>query len=184
MRTARPRGTAESGARRATGDVLLFLHADTWLSPDGCRQIEAALEDERILCGAFAQCIQATGRRFRLLERGNAWRVRRWGLPYGDQGIFVRRGTFEQLGGFPEVPLMEDWLLMRRLRRLSWPVLLPGPLHVERSPLAAARRGASDAAELALVAAATAGVSPDTLARFYAVHSETAAALQPEQRHA
>lgn len=171
------------GARQATGDVLLFLHADTWLPPDGCRQIEIALENPRTVCGAFAQCIQAAGRRFRLLERGNAWRVRRLGLPYGDQGIFVRRETFDRLGGFPEVRLMEDWLLMRRLRRLSWPVLLPGPLHV--SARRWQRHGVvrQTVRNWALVAAATLGVSPDRLVRFYAPHTP-AAGLKPEQHHA
>ena len=61
----------------------------------------------------------------RLLERGNALRVRLFGLPYGDQAIFLRRTMFEKLGGFPEVPLMEDLILMRGFRRHSRPILLP-----------------------------------------------------------
>jgi hypothetical protein len=47
-------------------------------------------------------------------------------MPYGDQAIFIRRNVFAELGGFPEVPLMEDLILMQRLRRRAWPLLLPG----------------------------------------------------------
>jgi rSAM/selenodomain-associated transferase 2 len=155
------------GAAHATGDVLLFLHADTWLAASGCRQIDEALREERTRCGAFRQRIEAEPVAYRLLERGNAWRARRWGLPYGDQGLFVRRETFQEAGGFPEVQLMEDWLLMRRLRRIAWPVVLPGPLHV--SPRRWQRHGIvrQTLRNWALVAAATAGVSPHRLAQFY-----------------
>ncbi len=168
-----PRGRASQqnlGAAQAEGDVLLFLHADTWLEPDGCRQIAESLHDPATQCGAFRQRIDAEGATFRWLERGNAWRAGRRGLPYGDQGIFVRRDTFHRIGGFPEVPLMEDWLLMRRLRRIAWPVLLPGPLHV--SPRRWRRHGVvrQTLRNWSLLAAATIGVSPHRLVKFYPPH--------------
>ncbi len=121
-------------------------------------------------CGAFRQQIEAEGLLYRWLERGNAWRVRRRGLPYGDQGIFVRRPLFEELGGFPDVRLMEDVLLMKALRRRAWPALLPGPLHVN------ARRWRRQGVirqtirNWLLLSAARAGVHPNRLARFYALH--------------
>ncbi len=118
------------GAEQARGDVLLFQHADNWLDRCAIDQIRRALEDTSIVCGAFYQRIDAPGLVFRLLERGNAMRVSWRGLPYGDQGIFVRRDTFFALGGFPKVRFMEDLLFMQRLRREHWPVLLPGPIHV------------------------------------------------------
>ncbi len=158
------------GARHAAGDVLLFLHADNWLDPTGIHQIEEALADDGVLGGAFRQQIEATGRLYRLLERGNAWRAGRRGLPYGDQGIFMRRETFEQLGGFPDVPIMEDLLLMRRFRRLARPVLLPGPLHV--SPRRWQRNGVvgQTARNWLLLSATLLGVSPHRLAAFYPPH--------------
>lgn len=158
------------GAQQATGDVLLFLHADTWLPPDGLRQIAQALANAAVGCGAFRQRIEAEGFLYRLLERGNAWRVKRRGMPYGDQGIFIRRALFDELGGFPEVRLMEDVLLMKRLRRRAWPVLLPGPLHV--SARRWQRHGVvrQTARNRLLLAAARCGVSPDRLVRFYARH--------------
>lgn len=161
-----------AGARQAAGDVLLFLHADTWLAPEGLGQIAEALADPHVLCGAFRQRIEAEGRLFRWLERGNAWRARRRGLPYGDQGIFVRRLVFEELGGFPEVRLMEDVMLMKRLHRRTRPVLLPGPLNV--SARRWRRHGVlrQTAQNWLLLSAARLGVHPDKLARFYAPHGD------------
>jgi rSAM/selenodomain-associated transferase 2 len=168
LESTRGRGLQQNvGARRAAGAVLLFLHADTWLDPQAISQIHAALRDPRVLVGCFRQRIEADGMLYRLLEHGNAWRVRRRGMVYGDQGIFFRRSWFEEMDGFPEVPLMEDWLLMRRLRRLSWPILLPGPVHV--SPRRWQRNGIirQTLRNWALVSAARLGVSTERLARFY-----------------
>jgi len=160
------------GAREATGDVLLFLHADNLLEPDGVHQIARVLENPAVLGGAFRQQIAAPGLLYRLLERGNALRARVFGLPYGDQGIFLRREVFECLGGFPEVSLMEDLLLMRKLRRRSRPVLLPGPLRV--SPRRWQRYGVvrQTARNWSLLAAERLGVSPSSLSRFYPPHRD------------
>jgi rSAM/selenodomain-associated transferase 2 len=165
-----PRGRAiqqNAGARRAQGDVFLFLHADTHLAADGLAQIERALAEPRVGCGAFRQAIEADGRLYRWLERANACRAAQRGLPYGDQGIFVRRELFDAVGGFPELKLMEDVFLMRRLRRRTRPVLLPGPLYV--SPRRWQRRGVirQTVVNWSLLAAARLGVHPDRLARFY-----------------
>lgn len=163
-----------AGAREARGDVLLFLHADCWLAPESLGQIVEVLADSRVECGAFRQRIEAEGRLFRYLERGNAWRARRRGLPYGDQGIFVRRATFEALGGFPEVRLMEDVMLMRQLRRRSRPALLPGPIYV--SPRRWQKQGVirQTARNWLLLSAFRLGVHPDRLAAFYAPHKSHA----------
>jgi len=159
-----------AGAAATSAPVLLFLHADNWLEPTGLHQIEEALADDGVLGGAFRQQIEAPGRLYRALERGNAWRASRLRLPYGDQGIFMRRETFEQLGGFPDVPIMEDLLLMRRFRRLARPVLLPGPLHV--SPRRWQRNGVvgQTARNWLLLSATLLGVSPHRLAAFYPPH--------------
>jgi len=128
-----PRGRAaqqNAGAGIATGDFLLFLHADTWLSEEAGAQLVAALGDPHVSAGAFGQRIEACGAIYRWLERGNAARVRWRGIAYGDQGIFVRRSLFEEVGGFPLIPLMEDLLLMRTIKKHCRLRLLPGPLHV------------------------------------------------------
>jgi rSAM/selenodomain-associated transferase 2 len=151
----------------AEGDVLLFLHADNWLASGACQQIRDALADASLQYGAFRQRIESPRVLYRLIEYGNAARVRYLGLAYGDQGIFVRRETFAAVGGFPEVSLMEDLRLMRLLHRFGPPALLPGPLHV--SPRRWQKHGVirQTLCNWWLLTAEKFGVSPDRLARFY-----------------
>ena len=157
-----------AGALAATGDVLLFLHADCWLEPQAAEQIEAVLGDQTVVGGAFRQRIEHDRRVFSWLEWGNAARVV-WGrMPYGDQGIFIRRSAFEAVGGFAEVRLMEDVLLMRQIRRRGWPIqLLPGPIHVD--PRRWLEHGVirQSLRNWALLAGLKLGISPDRLAEFY-----------------
>jgi rSAM/selenodomain-associated transferase 2 len=160
------------GAKRAAGDVLLFLHADNWLDGPIAKQITAAFNRSSRLHGALRQRIDADGITYRLLERGNAERVRWLGLPYGDQAIFVCRNAFVAAGGFPEVSLMEDVILMQRLRRLAWPALLEGPVHV--SPRRWQKQGLvrQTIRNRTLLAALALGVSPERLAGYYRRHDE------------
>lgn len=136
-----PRGRGRqlrAGAAASTGALLLFLHADSWLS-DACLpelvQRANSMERSRFgqegqrFWGAFCQRIEADGRMYRALERGNAARVRWRGLPMGDQAMFVSRAFYDQVGGFADLPLMEDVDLSIRLRRSAWPELLVGPVH-------------------------------------------------------
>lgn len=157
-----------AGARAATGDVLLFLHADCWLEPQSADQIAVALRDEKVIGGAFQQRIDHDRPIFRWLERGNAARVRWRRMPYGDQGIFVRRSAFESAGGFADVRLMEDVLLMREFRRRGWRIeLLPGPIHVD--PRRWLKHGVvrQTLRNWTLLAGLRLGISPDRLAQFY-----------------
>lgn len=160
-----------AGAHAARGAWLLFLHADCWLDARAADQIATVLARPGTTHGAFRQRIAARGCVFRALEHGNAARVRLLGLPYGDQGIFVRRDLFWSLGGFPEVALLEDVLLAQRLRRIRRPALLTGPLHV--SARRWQRQGVlrQTLRNWSILAAFAGGVSPDRLARFYAPHS-------------
>ena len=161
-----------AGARAATGDVLLFLHADCWLDSPAAKQIEAALQDETVMGGAFRQRIDDERPVFRWLESGNAVRVRWRRMPYGDQGIFVRRSAFESIGGFAEVRLMEDVLLMQEFRRRGWRIeLLPGPIHVD--PRRWLKHGVlrQTLRNWTLLAGLKLGISPDRLAGYYAPNS-------------
>ncbi|MEQ8846878.1 TIGR04283 family arsenosugar biosynthesis glycosyltransferase [Botrimarina sp.] len=155
------------GVQASRGEVVLMLHADTTLAAAAGGQLRAALGDPAVGCGAFRQRIDARGLRYRLLERGNALRARRWGAPYGDQAIFVRRGLLDRVGGVPDLPLMEDVELMRRLRPITRPVLLDGPVVV--SARRWRRRGVvrQTARNWSLLAASSAGVAPERLARWY-----------------
>ena len=160
------------GAKHASGQILLFLHADNWLEPLACSQIRDVLSEPAVLGGGFCQKIDAPQWPYRWIERGNAWRVRCRGLAYGDQAIFMRAKVFDELGGFPEVKLMEDLLLMRQFRRLAQPALLPGPVHVH--PRRWQRRGVirQTLCNWSLVCAERLGVSPDRLANFYPSHDQ------------
>lgn len=106
-----------AGAVEAKGDILLFLHADTRLPDTFEQDIRSALHDPNVVAGAFRFALDATGRRFRALEWLVNWRSIRLSLPYGDQALFVRADVFRGLGGFPELAVMEDFEVVRRLKR-------------------------------------------------------------------
>jgi rSAM/selenodomain-associated transferase 2 len=106
-----------AGARLARGDTLLFLHADTRLPPGAALAIETALDDPTVVGGRFDVRFDNPGPAFRMIATLMNLRSRWSGISTGDQGIFVRRGTFEAIGGYPDIPLMEDVALMRRLKR-------------------------------------------------------------------
>ena len=119
-----------AGVRVATGDILLFLHVDNWFETDVASQIRTAMQSESCVGGGFRQRIHSPRLLFRFVEFGNSFRARNQRLVYGDQGLFVRKEVFNQLGGFPEIPLMEDFEFSQRLFKQNKPVLLKGPIHV------------------------------------------------------
>jgi rSAM/selenodomain-associated transferase 2 len=117
-----PRGRARqmnAGAARSAGEVILFLHADTRLPAGFADVIEHALDDERVVGGRFDVAFDNPAWPFRMIAAMMNLRSRLSGIFTGDQAIFVRRAAFEVLGGYPEIPLMEDIALTRRLRRLG-----------------------------------------------------------------
>ena len=119
---AAPRGRGvqqNAGAREARGDALLFLHADTRLPDDFPVLAERTLARPGVVAGAFRFRLDGTGLDLKAVEWMVEQRCRRFQLPYGDQGIFIRALDFRRSGGFPDEPIMEDWELMRRLRRLG-----------------------------------------------------------------
>ncbi len=118
LTTPRGRGRQmNEGAAVATGDVLLFLHADTSLPPDGLRSIATMMRGDYFSAAAFDLAIDSRGAAFRIIERVASIRSRLTGIPYGDQAIFVRRDCFSALGGFGDIPIMEDVDLMRRIKK-------------------------------------------------------------------
>lgn len=112
------------GAAIATGEVLLFLHADTRLPQGAPHHIAQILQDDVHGWGRFDVCI--TGKPFMLRVIGHMmnWRSRLTGVATGDQAMFVRRAVFEQLQGFLEQPLMEDVELSKRLKKFSRPACI------------------------------------------------------------
>lgn len=112
-----------AGAARASGTCLLFLHADTRLPADADHMICAALSGGHVW-GRFDIRIDGRPPMLRLVALLINWRSRLSGIATGDQAIFVRRKEFAQIGGFSELPLMEDIDLTRRLKSLSRPACL------------------------------------------------------------
>ena len=110
-----------AGAAAATGDVLVFLHADTILPEDADRRVLEALGD-RPGWGFFGVRLSGSHPAFRIIERMITLRSRLSGIATGDQAIFATRNLFENAGGFAETPLLEDVDLCRRLKRRSRPV--------------------------------------------------------------
>ena len=104
------------GARHATGDILLFLRADTFLLPGALYEIQRRIIGDGAVGGAFDLHIDSGQRRCRVAANLANRRSRWLGLPHGDQGIFVWRQVFSALGGFPEIPILEDLAFARQLR--------------------------------------------------------------------
>jgi rSAM/selenodomain-associated transferase 2 len=126
---ASPRGrgpTMNAGAALGTGDALLFLHADTALPQNADRLIAAAFE--RRAWGRFDVCIGGSHPLLGVVAHMINWRSRLTGIATGDQAIFVTRAAFSAVGCFPDLPLMEDIALSRKLKRLCRPVCISTPV--------------------------------------------------------
>ena len=119
-----------AGANAASGDVFLFLHADTRLVEDGCEQIRRL--PAGLSRGGFKQRIESRRIGYRLLELGNNLRARFKGMLYGDQGLFFKRELFQRVGGFPDEPFLEDLILSDTLNEQGErAALLSGPLKID-----------------------------------------------------
>jgi hypothetical protein len=156
-----------TGATRARGRWLVFLHADTQLGA-GWLDFLRSVDDRRsIVGGSFRFTLDSNARWARWIERGVRLRVRLFDLAYGDQALFARRDVFEALNGYAELPLMEDVDFIRRLCR-------HGRLaHADIPALTSARRWDRDGWIRRTIENGTlllmflAGWSPDRLARRY-----------------
>jgi rSAM/selenodomain-associated transferase 2 len=112
------------GAKASRGEVLLFLHADTQLPRDAKTLIDTTLADRRMVGGRFDVQFDRPSMWGTIISRMMNWRSRLSGLATGDQALFVRRSVFEQMGGFADMPLMEDIEFSRRLNRAGATVAL------------------------------------------------------------
>ncbi len=118
-------GQMNAAAAVARGDVLLFLHADTRLPFEYAPHVERALAGRGVVAGAFRFGFDLTCLSLRLIEAATACRARWFSMPYGDQALFMPRASFERMGGFAEVPVMEDYDLVRRLQQAGRIAIAP-----------------------------------------------------------
>jgi rSAM/selenodomain-associated transferase 2 len=161
-------GQLNRGAALAAGDALLFLHADTVLPPAAFERIAEAMADDGCVGGAFDLRIDSRRAGFRVIETVANRRSRLTRIPYGDQAIFIRASCFRTLGGFKEIPIMEDVDLMRRIKHKGWKI------NIFREPvLTSARRWEKEGLVFGtlrnwfLMTLYLCGVAPERLARFY-----------------
>ncbi len=118
-----------AGARAARGDILWFVHADTVIQIDINRLIPSALRNSKSGWGHFSVRLSGKAPLLRIVEKAMNRRSSITGIATGDQGLFIHRSLFEQLGGYAEIPLMEDIEICRRLKRSAGaPSCLPEKL--------------------------------------------------------
>lgn len=160
-------GQQRQGAAHASGDVLVFLHADTRLPYRYGRYVENALSEPGTVFGAFRLYIHppTTGRR--LIAGWANLRSRLFTLPYGDQVIFVRREIYFKAGGFPDWPIMEDVGLVERLRPLGRFKLVGEPVETSARRWEKERAVFTTVRNWTLILRYMAGASPHDLVRYY-----------------
>ncbi len=157
-----------AGAAAASGDILIFLHVDTMLPDGALKKISRALEKQDYVGGAFDLKIDSDKLFLRYISARASLRSRLNRIPYGDQAIFLRKKYFDHIGGFKDIPLMEDVDLMRRIKKDRRKIsILPDKVTTS------ARRWRRDgtlfttARNQVLVALFRLGVSPGRLAKYY-----------------
>ena len=154
------------GATVATGAILLFLHADTRIPPNFDILIRQALAGN-FIAGAFELKIDANLRGIRLIENMVNLRSHLFSLPYGDQAIFISSKVFHQIGGFPDLPIMEDFVFIRHLKKLGKIEIIPQPAITSGRRWQKLGVIKTTVINQLMIIGYFLGVSPDQLARWY-----------------
>jgi len=155
------------GASAASGDILLFLHADTMLERGWAAEMLSVLEDNSISGGAFTFSIRSLLWKYRLVEAWVKLRCKICSLPYGDQAIFIRKSAFDLIWGYKDIPIMEDVDFISRLKKLGAIVIL------NKKAVTSERRWSKKgliktaAMNQLIMLLYKFGVNPDRLARIY-----------------
>ena len=156
------------GAALAAGNILIFLHADTRLPLDALALIDTSMRDESYTAGAFDLAIDSERPVFRLIEKAASLRSRLTKIPYGDQAVFMRKTVFNELGGFRDIPIMEDVEIMRRIKKRSGKICI-----IDKAARTSSRRWEREGIVYTtlrnwlLITLYLIGVKPEKLARFY-----------------
>jgi uncharacterized protein len=157
-----------AGAQMARGKVLLFLHVDACLPVRAFHQVLETCKQKQWVGGAFDLAIASPRPLLRMIAKVASWRSRLTRIPYGDQAIFLRRDIFEQVQGYPDIPIMEDVALMQRLKRHGYAIeILSSAVTV--SPRRWEKEGILRCTlrNWSLITMYFLGVQPQSLARWY-----------------
>ncbi len=158
-----------AGAALATSSILLFLHADTILPPGFEQCIRDTLNRAGVAAGAFELGIASRRWPYRIIEKAANLRARYLQMPYGDQGLFVRAELFHRLGGFRDMPIMEDVDLIKRLRRCGRVAVVPFRATTSARRWQTLGFWRTTWINQKTLLAYFLGISPQRLARWYAV---------------
>jgi rSAM/selenodomain-associated transferase 2/rSAM/selenodomain-associated transferase 1 len=171
-----------AGAAIAKGEILVFLHADTRLppgafdlmwhtletsNPEKPNAFEKTNEKTNIVAGAFQLQIDSSEPGLRWVERGVNWRSSQLQLPYGDQAIFLKAKTFHRLGGFPALPIMEDFVFVRQLQKIGKMAIVPAAVTTSARRWQKLGVIKTTLINQLIIIAYFLGVSPNRIARWY-----------------
>ncbi len=156
-----------AGASVAKGEIFLFLHADTCLPASFVKCVHKILSSPTVSAGAFGLSLGENSKALRLVEVFANLRAKIFQLPYGDQAIFLRAETFRKVNGFPNIPIMEDFELVKRLKKYGR--IKISQISVVTSPRRWKSVGVwkTTAINQGIVVAYYAGVAPSIIARWY-----------------
>jgi len=153
------------GAAMAKGDVLLFLHADTLLPNGGLQAIKEIMKDEEVVGGSFYMKFDVESLSFRFFSAFT--KINSPYLTYGDQGIFIRKSVFEQIGAYKTMPILEDFEIQKRLRKQGRFVKLPLPVTTSARRFLNNGIFKQQLLNIALLCAYELGYSPAKIKAFY-----------------
>ena len=118
-----------AGAEKANGEILIFLHADVWLEEGAISEVEKAITGG-FVGGGFLQKIEGKNLLYRIIEKSADLRGRYLKIFYGDSGIFITRDGFQQIGGFPDIPIMEEIEFSRAMHKLGKTRMVSPRIHI------------------------------------------------------
>lgn len=157
-----------AGARLAGGNVIMFLHADTVLPANAFVEIQKTMQCDEFVAGAFDLGIDNNNFVFKLIASAASLKHRLTHVPFGDQAIFIRREYFEAMGGYKEIPLMEDVDLMKRIKKKGWNIRI-----IPSKVLTSARKWEKEGVAYTVIRnwmiqiLYLFGMSPERLVRYY-----------------